>query len=165
MVISEENGSNLASRYCVRCHSPTINRCTGCLGAPAYNNCIPKPTFYCSLECQKADWRQHKLECRKLQARKTLERAALLLQAIIYRIRIHASPLHFQSARREGSVIYLEGGQPFAFGAQQLHSMPVCFEGDQSSHEAVSVYNGCMEAMVYLYSFAGYLFDGKPTTP
>src|SRR5271170_3024558 len=90
-----------ASGTCTRCQRPTMNRC-GCLGAPVYDGCVSKPTFYCSPGCQKADWCQHKSECRKLQARKTLGRAALLLQAIIYRIRLHASPLQFESVCVKG---------------------------------------------------------------
>jgi MYND finger len=141
-----------------------MNRCSGCLGAPVYDECVSKPTFYCSPVCQKADWRQHKSECRKLQARKTLSRAALLLQAIIYRIRLHASPLRFKSARIEGSIIYIDGFQFDGLDTQrQLTSFPVCLNGDQSLFEAVLVYMGCMEAMMYLYRFAEELLAGKPT--
>ena len=153
-----------ASGTCTRCQRPTTNRCTGCLGAPVYDECVSKPTFYCSPGCQKADWRQHKSECRKLQARKTLGRAALLLQAIIYRIRLHASPLRFKSARIEGSIIYLEGFQVDILDTQrQLKPFPVCLNGDRSPLEAVLVYMGCMEAMMYLHSFAKELLVGKST--
>jgi hypothetical protein len=106
-----DDGSKRASGSCTRCQSPITRRCTGCLGAPVYDDCVPKPTSYCSQVCQKADWDQHKLECRKLQARKALDRAALLLQAIIYRIRLHTSPIQFKSVRIEGSNIFLNGFQ------------------------------------------------------
>ena len=153
-----------ASGTCTRCQRPTMNRCTGCLGAPVYDECVSKPTFYCSPGCQKADWRQHKSECRKLQARKTLGRATLLLQAIVYRIRLHASPLRFKSARIEGSIIYLEGFRFDGLNTQrQLKPFPVCFDGDRSPLEVVFVYMGCMEAMMYLYSFAKELLVGKST--
>jgi hypothetical protein len=102
-----DDGSKTASGTCARCQRPIMNRYTGCLEAPVYDECISTPMFYCSPVCQKADWGQHKSECRKLQARKTLGRAALLLQAIIYRIRLHASPLRFKSMRIEGSITYL----------------------------------------------------------
>jgi hypothetical protein len=153
-----------ASGTCTRCQRPTMKRCTGCLGAPAYDECVSKPTFYCSPGCQKADWSQHKSECGKLQARKTLGRAALLLQAIIYRIRLHASPLRFKSARIEGSVIYLEGFQFDGLDTQrQLKPFPVSLDDDRRPFEAVLVYMGCMEAMMYLHSFAKELLTGKST--
>jgi hypothetical protein len=103
--------------------------CAGCLEAPVYDECVFKPTFYCSQVCQKADWDQHKSECRKLQARKTLGRAALLFQAIIYRIRLYASPLQFKSARVEGSNISLDGFQFDGLDTQrQLKPFPICLD-------------------------------------
>jgi hypothetical protein len=159
-----DDGLKRASGSCTRCQRPTTRRCTGCLGAPVYDDCVPKPAFYCSQVCQKVDWDQHKLECRKLQARKALDRAARLLQAIIYRIRLHASPIQFKSVRIEGSNIFLNGFQFDVSDTQpQLKPFPVCLDGNRSLFEAVLVYMGCMEAMMYLYSFAQELLAGKPT--
>jgi hypothetical protein len=159
-----DDGSKTASGTCARCQRPTMNRCTGCLEAPVYDECVSKPTFYCSPLCQKADWGQHKSECRKLQARKALGRAALLLQAIIYRIRLHASPLQFKSMRIEGSIISLDGFQVNGLDTQRLlKPFPVCLDGDKSLFEAVLVYMGCMEAMMYLHSFTEELLAGEPT--
>jgi hypothetical protein len=139
-----------------------MKKCTGCLRAPLYDEYVSKPTFYCSIVCQKADWDQHKSECRKLQARKSLSRVALLLQAIIYRIRLHASPLQFKSLRIKGSNILLEGSQLDGLDTQrQLKPFPVCLDSDQSIFEAALVFMACMEAMMYLQSFANELLVGK----
>jgi MYND finger len=153
-----------ASGTFTRCQRPATNRCTGCLGAPVYDEYVSKPTFYCSPGYQKTDWSQHKSEYRKLQARKTFGRAALLLQAFIYSIRLHASPLRFKSVRIEGSIIYLER---FQFGGldtqRQLKPFPVCLDGDRSLFEAVLAYMECVEAMMCLHSFAKHLLVGKST--
>lgn len=88
----------------------------------------------------------------------------MLLQAIIHRIRLHASPLQFKPARIEGSIIYLKGFQIDILGTQrQLKLFPVCFNGDRSPLEAILVYMGCMEAMMYLHGFAKELLVGKST--
>jgi hypothetical protein len=156
-----DDGSKAESSACARCQRPTINRCTGCLGAPVYDECVSKPTFYCSPVCQKADWGQHKSECRKLQARKALGRAALLLQAIFYRVRLHASPLRFESIRIEGSIVSLNRFQFDGLDTQrQLKPFPICLDGDRGVFEAVLMYMGCMEAMMYLYSFAKEFLSG-----
>lgn len=156
--------SNTAFGICARCQKPTTNRCTRCLEAPSYDEGISKSTFYCSQVCQKIDWGQHKSECRKLQARKTLGRVAVLLQAIIYRIRLHASPLRFKSARIEYSVIFLDGFQIDELDTQrQLKPFSICLQGNRSLFEPVLVYMGCMEAMMYLYSFAKELLIGMFT--
>lgn len=140
-----------------------MNRCTGCLKAPTYDESVSKSTFYCSHVCQKADWSQHKSNCKMQQARKTLGRAARLLQAIIYRIRLHASPLRFKSVRVEGSVISLHGFEFFDGSERLLKPFPVCLDCDRSLAEAVLVYMGCMEAMMYLHGFAEKLLAGKLT--
>ena len=94
----------------------------------------------------------------------------MLLQAIIYRIRLHASTLRFKSLRLEGSTIFVDG---FQFASQShsresgqvLKPFPVPLDGDRSLAEAVSVFMGCMEAMAYLHGFAKELMTGKPIIP
>jgi len=141
-----------------------MNSCIGCLEAPVYDERVSKSTFYCSQVCQKASWGLHKSECRKLQARKTLGRAAVLLQSIIYRIQLHASPLQFKSARIEGLIIFLDGFQINGLDTQrQLKPFPVCLDDNRSLFEPVLVYMGCMEAMMYLYNFVKELLASVPT--
>ena len=162
--------SKKASGTCAHCQRLTTHMCAGCLEAPLYDELFTEPTFYCTPECQRAGWPQHKSKCKKLQARKTLGRAAMLLQAIVYRIGLHASTLRFKSLRLEGSTIFLDG---FQFAAesdsresgQTLKPFPVPLDGDRSLAEAVVVYRGCLEAMAYLHGFAKQLMAGKPITP
>ena len=152
--------SKKTSGTCVRCQRPTTLTCGGCRKAPLYDECFIEPTFYCNSECLKAGWAQHKSKCKKLQARKSLARAAMVLQAIMYRIRLHASTLRFKSLRLEGSTIFLDGYH-FAESEQLLKPFPIPLNGDRSLAEAVLVYMGCSEAMRYLYRFAKELFNGK----
>ena len=152
---------SMAVENCFRCRSPTTRRCTGCLGAPDYDSDPSVSTFYCSFECQKADWSRHKAECRKLQARKSLSRAALLLQAIIYKIKLHATSLDITSVHVEGTTVYLNGPLPNPFCAQQMKPFPIHLFEDQAILESALVYSTCMEAMVFLYSFTTELLRGQ----
>ena len=157
-----DDGSTKTSGTCASCQVSTRNRCTGCLDAPLYDDCVPKPSFYCSPACQKA---QHKSVCRALQARKQLFRAAQLLRAITYQIRLHASPLRFKSVRLEGSDVILEQDNIFYDGQErQLQRFPVCLEDNRSLFEAVLVFGSCTEAMMYLHGFAKELLIGEPHT-
>ena len=45
----------------------------------------------------------------------------------------------------------------------ELKAFPVCLDDDRSPFEAVLVYMGCEEAMVYLHSFVKELLVGKST--
>ena len=66
--------------------------------------------------------------------------------------------------RIEGSNISLDGFQFDGLDTQrQLKPFPVCLDDNRSLFEAVLVYMGCMEAMMYLHSFAEELLAGKPT--
>jgi hypothetical protein len=78
-----------------------------------------------------------------VKSSQTLGRAALLLQAIIYQIRLHASPLQFKSMRIEGSSLCLYGFQPDELDAQRLlKPFPAPSDGDQSLFEAALVHIG-----------------------
>lgn len=69
--------------------------------------------------------------------------------------------LAIKSVRLEGSIISLDGFQPNGL-ERLLKPFPVCLDGDRSPTVAVLVYMGCMEARMYLHSFAEELFAGKP---
>ncbi len=147
---------------CACCRRSTTNRCTGCLESPLYDESTLKPTYYCGLACQRAAWDEHKAQCRKLQVRKSLHRAALLLQAIMYKIRLYASPLRFKSVRVQSSTIYLDQFQfDVTAGQQYLKPFPASLDVEESLFDAVLVYMGCTEAMMYLYSFAKEFLAGK----
>jgi hypothetical protein len=75
---------------------------------------------------------------------------------------LHASPLQFTSVRSEDSVIILDGFQPDGFDAQaRLKPFPIRPGAvDRSVFEAILVFMGCMESMMYLYSFAKEFLAG-----
>ena len=94
----------------------------------------------------------------------------MLLQAMFYRIELHASMLRFKSLRLEGSTIFLEGFQSaaesyFPESERALKPFPIPSDGDRSLVEAVLGYMGSMQAMIYLHRFAEEFMAGKPTTP
>lgn len=66
----------------------------------------------------------------------------------------------FKSVRIEGSNISLDGFQFDGLDTQrQLKPFPVCLGDNRSPFE----FMGCMEAMMYLHSFAQELLAGNPT--
>ena len=160
-----DEGSTKTSGTCAGCQVSTKIRCSACLDGPLYDDCIPKPSFYCSTACQKAGWGQHKSVCRALQARKSLFRARQLLQAIVYRIQLHVSPYRSKRVRVDGSAVILEHDKPSHYEwERQLERFPVCLKDNQGLFEAGLVFGSGTEAMIYLHGFSKELLKGEPHT-
>ncbi|KAL8942325.1 MAG: hypothetical protein Q9211_001442 [Gyalolechia sp. 1 TL-2023] len=69
---------------CASCDKIGHLACRGCVKAPTYLADTAPPTYYCSQECQKLHWPQHKDRCKVLQNRKMLHRAAKVIQDLYY---------------------------------------------------------------------------------
>lgn len=147
------------SDRCASCQRPASTKCSGCLDAPVYEK-VSKPTFYCNKVCQQADWDHHKSDCRRLQERKKLQRAAILLQAIYHRIRIHASTMWFDKMVVNGSKVTLHGYRPGIVNTtRHLNPFQLSLDGckDREAIEATLTFMGCMESLMYLYHFTNDL--------
>ncbi|KAK3364665.1 hypothetical protein B0T25DRAFT_470953 [Lasiosphaeria hispida] len=153
-----------ASR-CNRCLKVTTNNCGGCSGAPAYDKSPVRRVFYCDRNCQKADWDEHKTECRDLQSRKALRRAGIVLKAAMCQIRKNAYPLPVMAVQNGAEQITLKvsGGKGVGL-AQRLHPFPAILQDDAGLLEAVLLYESSAESMVYLCNLVRALLDGLYTS-
>lgn len=138
---------------CARCGKPATLQCDSCANAPAYCDADSTITFYCNLECQKLHRSKDALKCDLLRDRKKLERAAGILQEIIYKILEHASPLRFESVEVRGSDVFMHGFEVHYEG-RSLDRFPVDANDPTIPIRALLVNNSCMEAMIYLNDFA-----------
>ncbi|KAB8278165.1 hypothetical protein BDV30DRAFT_234111 [Aspergillus minisclerotigenes] len=140
---------------CAHCQTPATKRCSGCRGAAEYDKVTPEPTFYCSSACQTQHWGEHKVKCKQLQARKSLSRAATLLQAILYRIRLHAHTVQSTKAHVDGSRVILRHAKEDKSKAYRPLG-PLFLKlkgGDQRVFDAIVMMGSCTEAIVFLYVF------------
>ncbi|KAK0750134.1 hypothetical protein B0T18DRAFT_366186 [Schizothecium vesticola] len=97
---SQSDTSQPGRGRCAACSNEAASSCAGCLGAPAYGNGQPpQRTFYCTAQCQKAHWSTHKAECKLLQTRKLVFRAATVLDAMMAVV----------DAKEEKAMIWLAG--------------------------------------------------------
>ncbi|RAQ51987.1 hypothetical protein AFGD_006338 [Aspergillus flavus] len=127
---------------CAHCQTPATKRCSGCRGAAEYDKA--------------QHWGEHKVKCKQLQARKSLSRAATLLQAILYRIRLHAHIFQFANAHIDGSKVTLDDIQNDKSKAYQpLKAVWMNIKsGDyQRVFDAIVMMNACAEAVMFLYGF------------
>jgi hypothetical protein len=151
----------MSPRTCVQCHGPANERCSGCLGARSYGKSKPDVTFYCGPVCQKTHWDQHKPECKMLQDRITLSRAASLLQATMYRICMQASYISFTGVRVEGNTIHLHEYNGFLSRTPNMQPLVVGSNVAQDVIEAISVHLASEKALIFLHDFAKELLSSR----
>ncbi|KAE8146302.1 hypothetical protein BDV25DRAFT_143831 [Aspergillus avenaceus] len=142
---------------CSWCHQPAHKPCTACQGAPAYENDAPE-VIYCSSKCQKDHWRTHKPDCQQRQTRISLRRAAVLIKDIFRKMRLHAYPWRFAEVvvAEPGKQVFLNGFESNAsMFVPLLRAFPVdlVVAGDQELRDAVLMFRGCADAMLFLYEF------------
>ncbi|KAK6828783.1 hypothetical protein RU639_003699 [Aspergillus parasiticus] len=101
-------------------------------------------------------WGEHKVKCKQLQARKSLSRAATLLQAILHRIRLHAHIFQFANAHIDGSKVTLsdiQNDKSKAFQPLKAVWMNINSGDYQRVFDAIVMMNACAEAVMFLYGF------------
>lgn len=69
---------------CSKCSKTASLSCKGCKAMPNAIEGQISSTWYCGPECQKADWIEHKPQCKASQARQALYRAAVTAKKIFY---------------------------------------------------------------------------------
>ncbi|KAF6807997.1 set domain-containing protein 5 [Colletotrichum sojae] len=159
--------------HCYHCQKPTARQCGGCSGAPAYDLDSPAAQiFYCSSDCQRVDWTRHKKECQAMQTRKSLLRAATLLEAIMVRIRKNAYPINLTSIEHEsdttvtiaGSVAPTENGAGQSQFGQPLPTDLDVFRQHPELFKPVCLSGGGAEAFLYLCNVIKDMFlDTSPS--
>ncbi|KEQ71396.1 hypothetical protein M436DRAFT_74462 [Aureobasidium namibiae CBS 147.97] len=96
---------------CANCGCLDANAyCAGCHQAPNTDGTPHVNVRYCTRECQKAHWPSHRIECKNLQARKALFRAAWLLQKIWYAVRRESFDNDLVSAEEVNGELLIQEG-------------------------------------------------------
>lgn len=152
---------------CAKCGTETTNRCSGCQNAlryttnPAEFNSKPDShsTFFCSPGCQRAIWPSHKAECKTLQARKELLRAAELLQGIMLKIRRHATMVQFNDINVEKvngvTKVVLQSAGHHPSDRRMLKEYPdLPKDMDEGLVKGLWLHCACLASKLYLFRFA-----------
>ena len=71
---------------CAHCREPATQLCNGCHKAPDFEGGHVDTVWYCNANCQKIDWKFHKYDCKKAQARRSLYRVAETAQLAFFRL-------------------------------------------------------------------------------
>ena len=145
---------------CIHCKTKAIFTCAGCLAASATTFGISVTTWYCGLNCQKADWNRHKETCKPSQARRSLYRAGKIVRRIFYMYREKVFDKLVLSAER--SENHVRTAIRFAFDHSEFFvPFPdqVCF--DQADKQALLACWACADALAYMHGLVKSLLRGE----
>ncbi|CAF9904977.1 MAG: hypothetical protein ALECFALPRED_010650 [Alectoria fallacina] len=109
MVSSTEEADETIN-ICARCREAATQLCNGCRKAPDAEGGHVETVWYCSAKCQKADWRFHKLECKKAQARRSLYRVAETAKLAFFRLVERIFDLDVVGLEAKGDTLYIQEG-------------------------------------------------------
>lgn len=146
---------------CARCNKATARSCTGCKDAPTETGQIGTSTFYCSTECQKADWTNHKELCKILQSRKIVYRAGSILQEMFYVYREKTFDLLIERIEERAGRLYVHEGIRDSVLTDTLIPFPSEMIPNEQDKKGILSYMSCFEAVGWMHDIIRYLLMGK----
>lgn len=148
-VMDTSVGSTSASR-CACCGSDASMRCSGCIGAPEYEDGDGPNTTYCNRDCQREHWNSHKAQCKILQQRKKLLRAAQILKAALLTFREATYDIDLTGVHYESGTLWLHQKQRSISTRSKRGPFPNHLVANVQHKEAVLAHNSCTTAMSLL---------------
>ena len=95
---------------CAKCRGVATLLCYGCHKTPGSGEGHADSVWFCSTKCQKAEWKFHKYDCRKAQARRCLYRVADTAKLAYFRLVEQAYDLHIVGMEDKGNTLYIQEG-------------------------------------------------------
>ena len=109
MVSSTEEADETIN-ICAHCREVATQVCNGCHQAPDAEGGRVETVRYCSAKCQKADWRYHKRDCKKAQARRSLYRVGETAKLAFFRVAERILDLDLVMIETKGDTLYVREG-------------------------------------------------------
>ena len=112
---------------CAHCRGAATLLCYGCHKTPGSEEGHADSVWFCSTKCQKAEWKFHKYDCRKAQARRCLYRVADTAKLAYFRLVERTYDAHIMRVEDKGNTLYIQEGpkdrsKVNQFPAQHLNS-------------------------------------------
>lgn len=153
-------------KKCTNCgHLDANAYCAGCHQAPNTDGTPHVNVRYCTRKCQKAHWPSHRTECKNLQARKALFRAAWLLQKIWYTVRRESFDNDLVSAEEVNGELLIREGNYDLESTRREHGFyrefpDAIFKNKQDAETCLNLLY-CTDSLSHMYMVNHWLLKGK----
>ena len=126
-MVSSIEAADETINLCIHCRGAATLLCYGCHKTPGSEDGHADSVWFCSSKCQKAEWKFHKYDCRKAQARRSLYRVADTAKLAYFRLVERTYDLHIVRVEDQGNTLYIQEGPKDRskidqFPAQHLNS-------------------------------------------
>lgn len=124
------------------------------------------PTYYCGVDCQRAAWKAHKIECRAANDRKLLYRGGNMLQDLFYHLREVLFDNSIEKVVKKGNQLTVYETTGDYATKQHLPFWPLPREGLDEDHDkaAVLTYWACSDATYLLNELIERLSKGTASS-
>jgi hypothetical protein len=147
---------------CAYCHVKIAKalKCGGCSSQLGSENHVS--TFYCKKECQVADWKVHKKDCKAHQTRQILYRAGYLLQDMFYRYREAMFDRYLVRKETKGDTTFLyEGWYPHVTSQMDmLIPFPHELVTTDEEKKALLAHLACTDAVGWMHDIVKHFLKG-----
>jgi hypothetical protein len=135
-------------------------KCAGCIDAPEYQPGDSIGSVYCSRDCQKRHWPNHKAHCRALGQRKKLLRTANVLKAALLTYREVVYDIDLTKIKFKDGVLCLYQNQRPITARSKRGLFPGHLTTNIKHREAAIANNQCTTAMALLGRLTRKLLEG-----
>jgi hypothetical protein len=155
-----------SEKQCTNCGNHNAKAyCAGCHQAPNTDGTPHVNVRYCTKECQKAHWPAHRLECKNLQARKALFRAARLLQKMWYTVRRESFDNCIVKAEEVNGELWIHEGdydlEPTKRNPGFYRDFPdAIFKNKQDADTCLNLLY-CTDSLGHMYMVNHWLLKGR----
>ena len=143
---------------CAHCRGAATLLCYGCHKTPGSEEGHVESVWFCSTKCQKIEWKFHKFDCRKAQARRSLYRVADTAKLAYCRLVERTYDLDIAGMEDKGNTLYIhkepkDRSKFNQFPAQDLNS--------HQDQQAAMARMNCVSSESYVHVLVEALLQGQ----
>lgn len=162
-LLSTMADANSTQHPCANCQQPAINTCSACKDAPQYDPAvIEEKPWYCTTECQRIHWTEHRRICKALKQRKEFFRLGSLLQGLFYMYREKVFDRPVVRMEEDGKLLVHESAWPrIRSGLDMVQPFPSNLCRDTFDKQSLLVYLACEDAVGWMHDLVRVLAPGE----